>query len=59
MTDASQAFTRQPLTQHGKHEPRHAAFNAEQHYRQLECTYYQSAQYAAMVERYPLLQSST
>lgn len=28
------------------------------HYRRLEQTYYQSAQYAAMVERYPLLRSS-
>jgi hypothetical protein len=58
MTDASQAFTPQPLTQQSKHDPLHAALNEEQHYRQLEWTYYQSAQYAAMVERYPLLQSS-
>jgi hypothetical protein len=28
------------------------------HYRRLEQTYYQSAQYAAMVDRYPLLRSS-
>jgi hypothetical protein len=58
MTDASQAFTPQPLRHQGNHNHRHATFSAEQHYRQLEWTYYQSAQYAAMVERYPLLQSS-
>jgi hypothetical protein len=29
----------------------------DQHYRQLEQQYYQSAQYAAMVKRYPLLQN--
>ena len=29
----------------------------EQHYRLLEQQYYQSDQYAAMVKRYPLLQS--
>jgi hypothetical protein len=71
MTDASQASTPQPFTRHGNHEPRHGAFSAqarfqtldsavsaEQHYRELAWTYYQSPQYAAMVERYPLLQSS-
>lgn len=34
------------------------ALREELHYRQLERAYYQSAQYAAMVERYPLLRSS-
>jgi hypothetical protein len=34
------------------------ALREELHYRQLEQTYYQSSQYAAMVERYPLLRNS-
>jgi len=34
------------------------ALREQLHYRRLEQTYYQSAQYAAMVERYPLLRPS-
>jgi len=34
------------------------ALREQLHYRRLEQTYYQSAQYAAMMERYPLLRSS-
>jgi hypothetical protein len=66
MTDANSEI---PL-QSAAHDPRVAtsseplgaagnpALREQLHYRRLEQTYYQSAQYAAMVERYPLLRSS-
>ena len=66
MTDANSAI---PL-QSAAHDRRVAAsseslgvagnpaLREQLHYRRLEQTYYQSAQYAAMVERYPLLRSS-
>jgi len=66
MTDANSEI---PL-QSAAHDPRVAtsseplgaagnpALREQLHYRHLEQTYYQSAQYAAMVERYPLLRSS-
>lgn len=67
MSDARQAITPQPLVPDhlgsGSSEECRAgtvnpALRDELHYRQLERTYYQSRQYAAMVERYPLLRSS-
>jgi hypothetical protein len=67
MTDTNPAIPLQPAG-HDRREtssreqsrvaPLHPAVREELHYRQLEQTYYQSAQYAAMVERYPLLRSS-
>jgi hypothetical protein len=67
MTDTNPAAPRQPARhdhpgtlsrEQSRLAPLHPAVHEELHYRQLEQTYYQSAQYAAMVERYPLLRSS-
>jgi hypothetical protein len=71
MTDTSPAFTHQPLKHQLSRDQRNASdskparfpaitpsLRQELHYRQLERQYYESTQYAAMVERYPLLQSS-
>ena len=67
MTDTNPAAPLQPArhdhrgtlsSEQSRLAPLHPALHEELHYRQLEQTYYQSAQYAAMVERYPLLRSS-
>jgi hypothetical protein len=67
MTDSSHAFLPQPLNHDRAIAPfpaetlalgANSALREELHYRQLERTYHQSEQYAAMVKRYPLLQSS-